>query len=123
MARANPAAAAIHHTAVQIVGGCESDGMQQKVQLAPFCAYPLEYRLQLTRDAHIAGQQQFAAQGVGDRTDIRQRFVVQVGCREVGTCSEERARTASGDAGLIGNADDEAALAGQAGCKGKMHQR
>jgi hypothetical protein len=43
--------------------------MQQKIHLAPLRTDPLEDRLQLARAFDIAGQQQLAAERVGDRAD------------------------------------------------------
>jgi len=115
MARANPFGAAVHHAAAEILLGCVCDRVQQEIQLTPFGADLLERCLELPRYAHVAGQQQLAAERVGDGADVRLRFVVEIGRRESGACGCEGACTAGGDAGLIGNADDQTALAGQAG--------
>ena len=63
----------------------------------------------------LTWQKQLAAECIGYRLNIRQRFFVQIGCRQLGSCGNERARTAGGDARFIGNADDKSALATQAG--------
>lgn len=89
--------------------------MQQEVQLTPFRADTFKRCLELPRHAHVASHQQLAAERVGDDADIRLRLSVQVGCRERSAGGDEGARTAGGDAGLIRDADDETALAGQTG--------
>jgi hypothetical protein len=84
--------------------------MQQKVQLPPFSADPIEGCLQLTGDAYIARQQKFAAKGLGDRFNIGPRFIVQIGRREFSTRGNEGTRATGSNAGVIRDADDEAAF-------------
>src|ERR1700722_5593665 len=106
---------------MQIVGGRKSDRMQQEVQLTPFSADPRESLLQLAGNTHITYQQQFAAEGIGDSVDIRPRLVVQIGCSDFSTRRNEGTRTTGSNAGVIRNANDEAAFTLQAGRDGRLH--
>ena len=90
---------------MQIIGGREGDRVQQEVQASPGRTNLVKYSLQLSWFAHITRQQQLTAKGGGDRTDMRQRLVVQVGCRQGGALLHERAHTAGGDTRLVGDAN------------------
>jgi hypothetical protein len=96
--------AAIDDAAIQILRPREGDRVQQKVESSPFRSDPLEDRFELSRNAYVGRQQQRAAEGIGDRPNIGQPLVVQLGRRDLGDRGYERTRAVSGDAGLVGDA-------------------
>lgn len=103
---------------MQTIRGRKGDRVQQEVQAAPRGADLFKYSFQLSWYADITGEQQFTAKGFGYRTDVWQRLVVQIGCSQGSALRDEGARAAGRDTGLIGNTDDQAAFAVQAGCNG-----
>ena len=106
-----PLGAAVDDAAVQILLGRKRDRMQQEVATAPSAAIRSKARFQLAWNANVAGEEDLAADCLAHRADMRLRLVVEIGDGERGTGSGEGARTACGNARLVGDADHEAALA------------
>ncbi len=66
---------------MEIVSGRESYGMQEKIKLAPLGADTVEDRFKLPRHGYITRTQKIAPERAGDRTDTRQRFLIQISRR------------------------------------------
>lgn len=107
----------VDHAALQVFGRCVGDRVDHEIEPTPGRAHRLEYRFQLARLAHVARQQQPAAERLRQWTHVRLGLVVQVGQREFGAAGPHHAGAAPGDAAFVGKAEDKTALTVQVdGC-------
>lgn len=87
--------------------------MQQEIEPAPVLLDAREHGLELARNAHVAGHDHRGTQRVGDRLHEGQRLLVEIGDGEFCARLPEGRGATGGDAVLVGDADDEASLAGK----------
>src|SRR5690349_9586944 len=95
---------------MKVLAGGEGDGMEKKIEPAPALAQGVEDRLKLARLPEITGQDDVRAKAFRQRPDMGLRLFVEVGDREIRTHFTERPSAAVGDAVLVGDAHNEAAL-------------
>ena len=86
--------------------------MQHEVQRAPFALQALEHGLQFAFVQQVQRHQQVGPDLLGQRLDVGQGLVVQVGHGQFGAHGV-KGLGAAGDGVGIGDAGDQAALAGQ----------
>ena len=87
--------------------------MQHEVQRAPFALQALEHRFQFAFVQQVQRHQHVGPHLLGQRLDVGQGLVVQVGHGQFGAHGVKGLGAAPGDGVGIGDAGDQAALAGQ----------
>jgi hypothetical protein len=98
---------------MQILARSEGDRMQQEVEAAQVRPDALEDRFQLAGHLHVAWQHRIASQPIGDDAHKRLGFGVQIGRGKPRAAARESFSTARGDAVLIGDPEDQTALAAE----------
>ena len=95
---------------LRLVG--EGDGVHDEVEAAPGHAQRIENRLQRCAVLHVAGIEQRGAERGGERLHAPAEMLALIGEGELRALRGERLGDAPGDRMIVGDAHDQAALAG-----------
>ena len=104
---------AVDEPALQVFLWSKGDRVQHEIQLAPFLLDAREHRLELPFLAHVAGNDDGAAERFGQRAHVRLGLLVQVSDGEFRPGVTECLGASVGDAAVVRNADNQAFLVGE----------
>ena len=99
----------------------ECDGVHEDVQASPVLPHLFEHAFEFSGLFDVERQENRRLELARERLDVRFRFVVEIGDRELGTERAECGCAAVGDRMLVGDADDERLLSGEDGVMGLGH--
>ena len=86
----------------------ERDRVDEKIELSPFLANSIKYRLRLPGNADIQRHEDRRFELARERLHMFLCLFIEIGDGEVGSQGAERLGAAPGDRLLVGDADDQA---------------